>query len=57
MTHLKMDWESRRNKLAEQYLKQWPSSLVNWETQITLLFHLTLVRMAKINKTTNAKCW
>lgn len=63
MTHLKMGQGSkhkvinRRNKLAEQQLKKWSLSFAIRETQITLLFYLTLVRMAKINKTTNTKCW
>ena len=45
--------------VGHRHMKRWSKSLVIREMQIntTMRYHLTQVRMATINKSTNKKCW
>jgi hypothetical protein len=45
--------------MAEKHLKKWSTSLVIREMQIkiTLRFHLTPIRMAKIKNSGDSRCW
>ena len=45
--------------MAKKYMKRCPTTLIIREMQIktTVRYHLTLVKMAIIKKSTNKKCW
>ena len=45
--------------MANKHMRICPASLAIWEIQIkiTMRYDLTPVRMVKINKTGNNKCW
>ena len=48
-----------RRQIANKHMKRWSISLAIREIQIktTMRYHLTSVRIAVINKTSNNECW
>ena len=46
-------------QMVNKYMKRYSTSLISREMQIktTMRYHITLFRMAMINKSTNNKCW
>ena len=65
--YLIMKWAKDMNRnlteedidMANMHMRKCSASLVIWEIQIktTMRYHLTPVRMGKINKAGNHKCW
>ena len=49
----------QRRHFSNSYMKRWLTSLIIREMQIktTMSYHLTLVRMGIMRKSTNNKCW
>jgi hypothetical protein len=56
---LNRDFTTEESRIAEKHLKKCSKSLVIREMQIkmTLRFHLTLIRMAKIKTSGGNTCW
>ena len=45
--------------MVKKHMKRWLISLIirEMKTKITMRYHLTLIRMTLIKKSTNNKCW
>jgi hypothetical protein len=58
-TELNKEFSAEEHRRAEKQLKNCSTSLIIREMQIktTLRFHLTPVRMAKINNSCDSRCW
>ena len=58
-TELNKEFSTRENQMAEKFLKKCSTPLVIKEMQVktTLRFHLTPVRMAKIQNSDDSRCW
>ena len=56
---LKSHYSKEHKEMANKHIKRCSTSLVIRETQIktTMRYHLTLVRMVIIKKSTDSKCW
>ena len=46
-------------QMAKKYMKKCSTSFIIWEiqTETTVRYHLTAVRMANINNSGNNRCW
>jgi hypothetical protein len=55
----KQKFSTEESQMAEKHLKKYSTSLVITEMQIkmTLRFHLTLIRKAKIKASGDSRCW